>query len=281
MPELPEVEVVARGLQDRLLGRTVQWCWTSGKQLRSFEGESARLFPLVGQVFRSVRRRSKTLVLELDTHRMELHLGMSGVLWVDSQDLQPTSHDAAWHLHWALGLPGERLCYKDPRRFGDLSVQSLTEPSKVDSRADLGLEPLLEGLSADALGQHLWATSRHVQQAIKPWLMAGRAVVGVGNIYASECLFRAGIDPRRAAGRISALRHRRLAEEVQLVLAQAILAGGSTLRDYRDADNQAGRYGQSHAVYGRQGQPCPACGAPIRRLVQAQRSTFFCGACQT
>jgi len=191
------------------------------------------------------------------------------------------------HRHWQLRLTDGLLAYVDPRRFGDLCLVPYPgalageNDNGVPTDAALGLhglgpEPLSEGFS----GTSLFDASRGVRQAVKPWLMNGRAVVGVGNIYASEALFRSGIHPALAAGRLSRPRALRLAETLVAVLEEAIGAGGSTLRDYRHSDGSIGGYQSGHRVYGREGQPCEACARPIRRIIQAQRSTFLCAGCQ-
>jgi formamidopyrimidine-DNA glycosylase len=215
-----------------------------------------------------------------------LHLGMSGqLIWRARNEPMPI------HTHLWLCFSGHRLDYVDPRRFGDL--KRLERPAGLSagelvaglmkgdwdtwlSPGPLGAEPLAQGFSGDLL----FKASRGVQQAIKPWLMRGHVVVGVGNIYASEALYAAGIHPNRPAGRLSRARYARLALEVQSHLSAAIKAGGSTLRDFRSAHGEPGGYGLAHKVYDKEGRRCAACGRPVRRLIQAQRSSFYCPGCQ-
>lgn len=272
MPELPEVEVVRRGIAPILIGQPLVSVWASGKPLRSFSGDSARLQPLIGQYLQSVERRSKTLVLAFDQHHLRLHLGMSGVLRAQAgQASGMQSPDL--HTHLVLGFESATLWLRDPRRFGDAQVC----PPDADWPASAkGLEPLSGEFTAEAMS----TSASGVRQAVKPWLMAGTAVVGVGNIYACEALFRAGIHPARAAGRIAPARMRLLVQVIQAVLSEAIARGGSTLRDFHGHDGEQGLYRADHLVYGRQGHPCPRCQRPIRRIVQAQRSTFYCSGCQ-
>ncbi|MFZ9161379.1 MAG: bifunctional DNA-formamidopyrimidine glycosylase/DNA-(apurinic or apyrimidinic site) lyase [Burkholderiaceae bacterium] len=288
MPELPEVEVTRLGLMPVLPGLVLESVRTSGKALRSFTGSAAVLQPLRHQRLQTIARRAKQLIFVFERHLMSVHLGMSGVLqWRGvgvSQDRVLAGHD---HVAWRFQT-GE-LVLNDPRRFGD--VRLLVKPTGFEGSSEAGLAQLpadwlghaasgLEPLSADFHGGALFQAARGVRQAIKVWLMRGDVVVGVGNIYASEALYRAGISPRRAAGRISRQKMDRLAQTIAQVLQEAIDQGGSTLRDFHGADGQPGRYGQAHQVYGREGLPCLACGQAIRRLVQAQRATFFCPSCQ-
>jgi formamidopyrimidine-DNA glycosylase len=286
MPELPEVEVTRLGLMPVLPGLVLQSVRTSGKTLRSFSGSAADLKPLTHQRVQTIARRAKQLIFVFERHLMSVHLGMSGVLqWRGAgQDQAMSGHD---HVAWRF-QSGE-LVLNDPRRFGD--VRLLVKPSDFEANPTAGLAQLpadwlgqaasgLEPLSTDFHGGALFQAARGVRQAIKVWLMRGDVVVGVGNIYASEALYRAGISPRRAAGRLSRQKMDRLAQTIAQVLQEAIDQGGSTLRDFYGADGQPGRYGQAHQVYGREGLPCQVCGQAIRRLVQAQRATFFCPNCQ-
>lgn len=277
MPELPEVEVVCRSLRDHVLGLEVRTVGTSGKSLRSFSGEPAAL-PLAGQRVHGLQRRAKNLVFLLDDWWMLVHLGMSGqLLWLPRQAHRP-AHSHVW---WSFSEG--QLVYNDPRRFGDVrlvsrglagSVEDL--PSAVLGAASSGLEPF----SSQFDGDWLYAVSRGVRQAVKPWLMRGDLVVGVGNIYASEALFRAGIHPGRPAGRIGSDRYRGLVQTIREVLSEAIAGGGSSLRDFVSSDGSPGHFASSHRVYGRQGEPCVQCGRAIVRLVQAQRASYFCTGCQ-
>ena len=285
MPELPEVEVICQGLKPLVVGKTIASAGSSGQRLRTFNGELAG-WRLEGQKVLAVCRRSKHLVLVLSKTLLGLHLGMSGqLIWRARAEPRPV------HTHAWFNFPGHRLDYVDPRRFGD--IRRLSRPTEVLTgalvagieRGDwdswltpcaLGVEPLTPSFSA--LG--LYRASRGVQQAVKPWLMRGHVVVGVGNIYASEALYAAGIHPNRPAGRLSMNRMARLTLAIQEQLQAAIAAGGSTLRDYRSAHGQPGQYALAHKVYDREAEPCSQCGRAIRRLVQAQRSSFYCPGCQ-
>lgn len=279
MPELPEVEVVVRGVAaSGLCGQSVVGIETSGLALRHHRPTQQSLSPLLGQRLQLVARRAKTIVLGFERHWLLVHLGMTGTLQaLPAQVALP-------HTHLCLRFAQGVLQFADPRRFGDVHLcerdaGALADavPAALLGRAAQGLEPL----SGDFTPAALAGLAQGVRQAIKPWLMAGHAVVGVGNIYASEALFAAGISPKRAAGRVSAQRLAVLHGEIQRILQAAIDAGGSTLRDFRNSQGDEGRYGGSHLVYDRAGAAYPRCQAStIRRIVQAQRSTFYCPACQ-
>jgi formamidopyrimidine-DNA glycosylase len=226
---------------------------------------------IAGQRVHDVRRRAKYLIIDLDAGSLILHLGMSGSLRVldPATPLEP-------HDHYDLLLESGRcLRFNDPRRFGSLHW-SEGDPSDHPLLAALGPEPLTSAFNADYLARR--ARSRRV--AIKQFLMDQRIVVGVGNIYASEALFRAGVHPRRAAGRVSGARLAALVEAVPAVLGDAIRAGGTTLRDYVGADGSPGYFRQRLYVYERTGRPCRRCRTPVRHLVQGQRSTYYCPRCQ-
>jgi formamidopyrimidine-DNA glycosylase len=294
MPELPEVEVTRLGLMPVLPGLVLESVRTSGKPLRTFAGSSTALRPLAQQRLITIARRAKQLIFVFERHLMSVHLGMSGVLlWRQTTVQRPSSLNGlpghARHDHVIWQFETGQLVLNDPRRFGD--VRLLTKPVGFEQDLQMGVQQLpadwlgqaasgLEPLSANFHGEALYQASRGVRQSIKVWLMRGDVVVGVGNIYASEALFRAGLSPRRAAGRVQRSSMNRLAQTIAQVLQEAIDQGGSTLRDFYGSDGQPGRYGQAHQVYGRQGLPCLSCGTPIRRLVQAQRATFYCPGCQ-
>ncbi len=297
MPELPEVEVTRLGLMPVLPGLVLESVRTSGKPLRTFAGSSTVLRPLVQQRLITIARRAKQLIFVFERHLMSVHLGMSGVLVWRQTTAQRSTPSAglpghaghAGHDHVIWQFKTGQLVLNDPRRFGD--VRLLDKPAGFEQDLQRNLQVLpadwlgqaasgLEPLSANFHGEALFQAARGVRQSIKVWLMRGDVVVGVGNIYASEALFRAGLSPRRAAGRVQRSRMNRLAQAMTEVLREAIDQGGSTLRDFHGADGQPGRYGQAHQVYGRQGLPCLVCGATIRRLVQAQRATFYCPGCQ-
>ncbi len=278
MPELPEVEVVVRGLAaSRLPGQRVQTVWGSGLALRHATASAEALAPLVGQRLQRVERRAKSIFLAFDRHWLVVHLGMTGTLQaLDQPAPLPHTH---LRIHFGQGL----LQFADPRRFGDARLYPRGPgaeealPTEALGASARGMEPLSEDFTPEAF----IAAAQGVRQAIKPWLMTGQAVVGVGNIYASEALFAAGISPLRAAGRVSAQRMADLHGHIRRILADAIEAGGSTLRDFRDAQGAEGRYGGAHRVYDQAGAACPRCmQATLRRIVQAQRSTFYCPRCQ-
>jgi formamidopyrimidine-DNA glycosylase len=276
MPELPEVEVTRRGIAPHLEGR----------ELRGAEVREARLrWPVRpdldalvrGLTVASVDRRAKYLVLDLarggrPAAALLIHLGMSGSLRVVPRETPLHPHD---HLDLRLA-DGRVLRLRDPRRFGAV-LWTEEEPAAHPRLAGLGPEPLGEAFTGD----HLYARSRGRTATVKAFLMDAAVVVGVGNIYASEALFRAGIHPRRAAGRIGRARYARLAAAVKQVLAEAIEAGGTTLRDFTDSAGAPGYFRQQLAVYGHEGAPCPDCGRALRRAVIAQRSSFYCTRCQT
>ena len=271
MPELPEVETTRRGIRTALKDRRVDSFVVRELRLR-WRIDAALPSMLAGKRVRDVRRRAKYLLIELDGGTLILHLGMSGSLRV----LEPSSALKP-HDHYDIVLDSGRcLRFNDPRRFGSLHWVT-GDASQHPLLAGLGPEPLENGFDAD----YLLARARRRKIAIKQFLMDQKVVVGVGNIYASEALFRAGINPRRAAGRVSQLRFERLVEAVRDVLGDAIRQGGTTLRDYVAADGTPGYFRQKLYVYERTGKACRRCRTPIRQIVQGQRSTYYCPRCQT
>jgi len=269
MPELPEVEVTRRSFAGRISGAHIESVHL-GKPLRWPLGcPPARL---VGQRVQEVGRRGKYLLLRLDGGVLLLHLGMSGSLQFDHGLPPPGPHD-----HFDLVTERGVLRLHDPRRFGAVVfVPSLHDARATRLLGGLGLEPLEAGFEPVGFHQAL----RQRRASVKQVLLAGDIVVGVGNIYASESLFLAGIRPTVRADRLSRPRVARLHAAIVDVLSRAVAAGGSTLRDFSNADGQVGYFQLDAMVYGRAGQPCRVCGAPIRWLRQGQRSTFFCPACQ-
>jgi formamidopyrimidine-DNA glycosylase len=268
VPELPEVEVTRRGLAPRISGRTISGVVVREPRMR---WPSPRgLQRLAGQRVRTVSRRGKYLLLDCGAGHLILHLGMSGSLRV-----LPRGTPALKHDHFDLLLGDRVLRLRDPRRFGAV-LWTAADPQAHPLLAHLGVEPLSRGFDAG----RLHALSRGARVNVKQFLMDGRRVVGVGNIYASESLFRAGISPRRAAGRLSRADCAALAREVKQTLREAIRAGGSSLRDFVGSDGAAGYFQQTYWVYDRAGQPCRRCGATVRRIVQGQRATFYCPGCQ-
>ena len=270
MPELPEVETIRRALAARLAGRRIIDLAQRRPDLR-FPLPAALPDRLVGRQLVSFGRRAKYLLIELDDGQsLVLHLGMSGRLLVDGPPAGP--HE---HLTFAFD-DGSLLRFVDPRRFGMLDLIATRDLGDHPRLARLGLEPLDAGFDGRALA----AVLAHRQSALKLALMDQRLVVGVGNIYACESLFRARLSPRRTAAGLRPGQFARLADAVRAVLEEAIIAGGSSLRDYVQADGSLGFFQDRFAVYGRAGQPCLTCGRPIARLLQANRATFVCSGCQ-
>ena len=270
MPELPEVETSRLGLTPHVVGRTVEKAIVRQRRLRSTVSAGVT-GTLPGLRIDALRRRAKYLLFDTAAGTMVLHLGMSGSLRVLEGPVPPEAHD---HLDIDFA-GGRRLRFNDPRRFGSVHWvrgDALSHPLL----RDLGPEPLGPEFS----GERLYAGSRGRRVSIKPHIMNARVVVGVGNIYASEALYRAGIHPRRPAGRISRHRMDALARAIRAVLADAIDQGGTTLKDFTWGDGRPGYFQQKLAVYGRAGEPCPGCGQPLRSEVLGQRATYFCPACQ-
>jgi len=274
LPELPEVETTRRGIAPYLIGRRVVGVTLRRPDLRwPIPAAISELLP--GQRIDAVERRAKYLLLHTQAGSALLHLGMSGVLRVLPPDAPVGKHD---HVDIALertSTQAERILrFTDPRRFGCLLWQA---PGEIHSLlANLGPEPLTDAFDGDLL----WHLSRGRKAAVKLFLMDNAVVVGVGNIYASEALFAAGIDPRRAAGSISRARYARLASEVKRILAWAIERGGTTLRDFINPDGAPGYFFRELNVYGRAGEACQVCGTAIRQVSLGQRSTFWCPHCQ-
>ena len=269
MPELPEVEVTRLGFAERIAGARIE-AVRLGKPLRWPLGVEPLL--LVGRTVTGVRRRGKYLLMDLDQGLLLLHLGMSGSLGFSQNLPQPGSHD-----HFDLITSRGSLRLNDPRRFGAVvyaAGETAPEAAKLLSR--LGVEPLTEGFALDPFHAGLKRRKAPVKQV----LLAGDLVVGVGNIYASEALFMAGIRPTLPASRISRPRAARLLHAIQDVLNRAVQKGGSTLRDFSNPDGQAGYFQLEAMVYDRTGQPCRVCGTPIRQIRQGQRATYFCLRCQ-
>ena len=270
MPELPEVETTRRGLAPHVEGRRVTAVTLRRPDLRwPIPPEVPRELP--GRRIAAVRRRAKYLLLDTDAGDSALlHLGMSGMLRVLPPQTPVNAHD---HVDIALDS-GRVLRFTDPRRFGCLLWQPAGTVHEL--LQDLGPEPL----SDDFDGDWLFARSRGRSAPVKAFLMDQRIVVGVGNIYAAESLFRAGISPLRAAGKVSRARYIALAEAVKEILGYAITRGGTTLRDFLNPDGAPGYFEQELAVYGRGGLPCPACGTRLRQASVGQRTTVWCPRCQ-
>lgn len=268
MPELPEVEVTRRGVARALAGRTISAVAVREARLRWRVPES--VLGLAGRTVRSVKRRAKYLLIDCGDGQLIVHLGMSGSLRVLPAGAAFDKHD-----HFDLVLGDRLLRLRDPRRFGAV-LWSAANGALHPLLAHLGIEPLSRALT----GERLHALTRAHRAAIKVFLMDSRRIVGVGNIYASEALYRAKIDPRTPARRLSMARCARLARAIKATLQAAIRAGGSSLRDYVGADGGYGCFQLRTLVYDRAGRPCRRCGTAIRRIVQGQRSTYFCPECQ-
>ncbi len=269
MPELPEVEVTRRSFADRIAGARIESI-RLGQPLRWPLGVAPQA--LAGRRIVEARRRGKYLLLQLDQGVLLLHLGMSGSLAFGARCGAPGPHD-----HFDLVTSRGVLRLHDPRRFGAVvwSADADVDPArKLLSR--LGTEPLDDGFDAAAFHARL----RLRRAPIKQVLLAGDVVVGVGNIYASEALFAAGIRPTVRASRLSRPRADRLHAAIREVLGRAVALGGSTVRDFSSASGERGHFQLQAAVYGRAGQPCLQCGTPVRQIRQGQRSTFFCPQCQ-
>lgn len=269
MPELPEVETTRRGIEPYLRGHRVTAMNVREPRLRWPVAPSIA-DDVRDQRIRGVGRRAKYLLVELERGALIIHLGMSGNLRIVPADQPLKTHD---HVDLVLD-DGHLLRFNDPRRFG--SVHFTQTPESHPLLARLGPEPL----GGDFDGRRLAARFAGRRAPVKAALMDAAVVVGVGNIYASEALFRAGIHPLRKAGRISARRLDGLAAAVKSVLSEAIEAGGTTLRDFYGGDGQPGYFQFRLDVYGRGGQPCPRCGTAVAQRVIAQRSSFYCPRCQ-
>ena len=269
MPELPEVETTCRGIAPHTEGRKVGAVLVRQAQLRWPVPDSIQ--EMVGQTVERVTRRAKYVLLEMASGTAMIHLGMSGSLRVVDDDLIPEKHD---HVDIILDS-GKALRLHDPRRFGAvLWTEGDVEAHKLISH--LGPEPLTEAFHDD----YLYENAKNRSVSVKQFIMDAQVVVGVGNIYASESLFMAGISPKRAANKVSRQRYRVLTECIIRVLSQAIEQGGTTLRDFVQAEGKPGYFKQSLNVYGRTDESCNQCGASIAQIKQGQRSTFYCRKCQ-
>jgi formamidopyrimidine-DNA glycosylase len=269
MPELPEVEVSRQGLLPHLRGKRVLTAAVRTARLRhEIPPELPHL--LTGLTLQDIQRRGKYLVFDFGYAWLILHLGMSGSLRLVAPGTPPQKHD-----HFDLVFADTVMRLRDPRRFGTLAWTE-ERPEHHPLLAVLGIEPL----SPEFDGHWLHGAMRKRSAPVKPVLMDGHLLVGVGNIYASESLYHAGISPLRAANRISRERCDRLAAAVRETLKASIAAGGSSVRDYVHSDGGAGCFQLSCAVYDREGAPCPACGTPVRSTRQAGRSTYWCPHCQ-
>lgn len=272
MPELPEVEVTRLGIAPHVEGRVLRRMVVRNPNLRWPIAETLASH-LAGRTVLETGRRGKYLLLRFDNGTQLIHLGMSGSLRVIGSELAPAPHD---HVDWVFDDCILRL--RDPRRFGAVLWHAHSDgPVLQHPRlASLGLEPF----DPTFTGAVLHHRTRGRGTAIKQVLLSGAIVVGVGNIYASESLFRAHIHPKTPADRIGRIRYDRLAVEIRATLTEAIAAGGSSLRDFVGSDGNSGYFQIDSRVYGREGAPCRVCGTAIRRIVQFQRATYYCPRCQ-
>ena len=269
MPELPEVETTLRGIKPHLLNQRIARVSVREPRLRWPVPSTVK--QAEGQKFVNLERRGKYLLLELEQGGLIIHLGMSGSLRILKTLKTPEKHD---HVDVELEN-GVCLRFNDPRRFGAfLWVDGAMESHEL--LRNLGPEPLSDVFTAD----YLYRCSRGRQVAIKNFIMNGHIVVGVGNIYASEALFMAGIHPQRAAGRVSRQRYEGLVAAIRDVLTRAIQQGGTTLRDFVNSEGAPGYFAQELLVYDRAGSDCFQCGAPVRQKVIGQRSSYYCPTCQ-
>jgi formamidopyrimidine-DNA glycosylase len=270
MPELPEVETTRRGIAPALVGRRIAGVVVRDRRLRwpiaAHLEETLR-----NQTVQSVERRAKYILIGVDGGTLIVHLGMSGSLRIIDSSAAPRLHD-----HWDIALDsGDLLRFHDPRRFGSVHWTSI-DPHQHPLLKKLAPEPLSSAFDA----AYLYRATRKRAVAIKQFIMNSQVVVGVGNIYASEALFRAGIAPRRAARRLTRIEATALAAAIKAVLAEAIEIGGTTLRDYVNPQGVPGYFRQKLFVYEREGEPCRRCRTPVKQFTQGQRSTFWCAHCQ-
>lgn len=270
MPELPEVETTRRGLAPHLLGRTITEAVCRVPKLR-LPLDPALPLLLPGQTITGLERRGKYLLLRCTGGTLLIHLGMTGHLRLFATEMPAAKYD-----HFQLVLDdGRTLRLSDPRKFGTV-VWTAGEPLQHPLLADLGPEPLTDAFT----GNYLFSKLRNRQSAVKLALMDNRVVVGVGNIYANEVCFRAGLNPATPGRQLSREQCEHLVVCVQEVLREAIAMGGTTLRDYVDSNGKPGYFRLMLAVYGREGEPCPTCSAPVERTSLGGRSTYWCPTCQ-
>lgn len=275
MPELPEVETTRRGIAPHLLGQSVANVIIRNPRLRWPIPDNLPEL-LAGLTIQAVTRRAKYLLLDCGVGTLILHLGMSGSLRILPVKLMQSIEPPQKHDHFDLILSDQTILrLRDPRRFGAVLWHAgdiLQHPLLMN----LGPEPL----TADFDAQQLFEKTRDCHASIKQTLMNSHVVVGIGNIYANEALFLAGINPKIAAGRIGMMRYKRLVQAVKQILQQAIEAGGSSLRDFVNSDGNPGYFQQQYWVYGRGGQRCKKCDHEIKQTRQSQRSSFYCPRCQ-
>ncbi|WP_409432473.1 bifunctional DNA-formamidopyrimidine glycosylase/DNA-(apurinic or apyrimidinic site) lyase [Litorimonas sp. RW-G-Af-16] len=277
MPELPEVETVMRGLSPVMEGFVFEGVTLNRPDLRFPFGDDF-VARVQGQTLSKLSRRAKFLQAELSSgERLFMHLGMSGRFTIDAAptaDFVHTHNTNPKHDHVVFQMSsGARVTFNDPRRFGFMELVAANAPYRLD---DLGPEPLSNQFNAPDLRQRL----KGKKSKIKAALLDQHVVAGLGNIYVCEALFRTGITPRRGAGRLTVTETETLVRHIKDVITEAIAAGGSSLRDFANTDGDLGYFQHTFSVYGREGQPCQTCNAPITRIVQSGRSSFYCRACQ-
>jgi formamidopyrimidine-DNA glycosylase len=270
MPELPEVETTRRGIEPHIINQTIKNVAVRQRSLRWPIPKQLEL-KARNQKIESVERRGKYLLLRLNTGTIILHLGMSGSLRICTANTAAEKHD---HVDFVFGN-NKILRLRDPRRFGAV-LWTTNTPEKHKLLAPLGPEPLEDSFN----DEYLFAQSRKRSASIKSLIMNSHIVVGVGNIYACESLYIAGINPKRKAGTLSLARCEKLVSAIKQVLAKSITQGGTTLRDFIRENGEPGYFAQKLRVYGRTGEACAKCARPIKQITQQQRSTFYCTKCQ-
>lgn len=270
MPELPEVETTLRGIEPHILHHKIKEIVIRQYRLRwPIFSELPNL--LKNQSILNIKRRAKYLLLETKIGTLIIHLGMSGSLRILTHSTPPGKHD-----HIDIEFAHHKILrYTDPRRFGAI-LWTTDDPMKHDLLKKLGPEPL----SRPFTGKYLWSKAQGKKLAVKTFLMNNEIVVGVGNIYATESLFAAGIDPRMPAEKVSESRYEKLAAKVKIILRKAIQSGGTTLKDFVDSDGKPGYFSLQLQVYGREGLPCRVCNTTLKAIRLGQRNTVFCEKCQ-
>jgi len=267
MPELPEVETTKNGLAKLLAGKTITKVEIRNPNLRWIVDQSIKS-KIKNQVIRSFSRRGKYILFNLDKGYLMIHLGMSGKI-----NVVDTQHPLQKHDHFLLHFEKKVMRFNDPRRFGSIFYLESLDHKLLNS---LGVEPLEDSFHEN----FLFESSRNKTQNVKAFIMDSRIVVGVGNIYACESLYMAGINPKTKANKISNQRYMGLTNNIKMVLKKAIRAGGTTLQDFAKVDGKPGYFSQELSVYGRENGNCYSCNGKIKRIVQNQRSTFYCPKCQ-
>jgi formamidopyrimidine-DNA glycosylase len=275
MPELPEVEVICRGIRPHLVGRKVTAIQQSGKRLRIPVPYDALIREMLGHRISAVSRRAKYLRIDINSGAaLIIHLGMTGNLGFFLPSTEPAKHD---HVRWTLDN-GSELRYNDSRRFGSIRILSSGETAASETTVfkTSGPEPFLEGFSPE----YLLRLAKDKEVAVKVFIMNTKVVAGVGNIYANESLFRAGILPTRKIKTLNKKEWARLVVAIREILQQAIDCGGSTISNFIDAQRQKGYFQVNFQVYGREGEPCALCHTPLQKISQGGRASYFCPTCQ-